>query len=996
MQLKHIKLAGFKSFVDSTRISFPTNLVAVVGPNGCGKSNVIDAVKWVLGELSAKNLRGDSMSDVIFNGSDLRKPSGQCSIELLFDNSSGKLGGEYAAYNEISIKRLMTRDSQSTYFINSTKCRRKDVQDLFLGTGLGPNSYAIIEQGMVSNLVSAKPEELRVHIEEAAGVSKYRERRKETEQRIKKTKENLSRVKDIKDEISRLIRRLEGQAKAAEKYNQLKAQEKENELKVAILFSLEAKNNRDSLQKKLDGTLRDQSIKDAEAKTKQAQIDEYRTEHESVRASYDVAQKNFYSVGADIARQEADIQNIAKTLSQSKADLERAKESYTKAIEKESTFDNLSPKEKELKLNISILKALEALDKTAELNLQISPLENSIKEKSMELEVQLSKLDEVKESFATITSQFEEARSSASSINSNIAMHEADLRNISKIEIQSKTDLEIAQENYAKALEEEKNIENLSPKEKAINLLDTIIDALKGMGSGGNGIYQKAIELKDQLIQILNIASAQSKSLTDEFLSRQNSLADLIKENAKKKSLTETELNDLVERKSNIEQELEAFITNRNKVDDLIRDMESKRSVAAADLRSLESEINSLKLELRTFEVNLENASHALTKEGINPSDLNPSDFQGMDLIELEGSLDKIQESISALSSINLASPDEYLTRQNDLSKLIEETETKKQELEESIAKLVQKSSSAEAVLVNIRQEQSKVDQELRDLENKRSVAELDLRSISEKVTNIKLELKTYEINLENANERIKKAGINIEDVNYEDYEDLVIKDIQDLLAEIQAKIIRLGAINLAAPDEIAEESKRGEKLEEQYDELTEALDKLTNAIKKIDVETKSRFKDSFDAVNARLKEVFPILFGGGFAELTLQDNDTLNGGVVLMARPPGKKNASISQLSGGEKALTALSLVFSIFELNPAPFCMLDEVDAPLDDLNTQRLINMVEEMSKTIQFIFITHNKVSMERSDHLMGITMQEAGVSRLVSVDVNQALELANTD
>ena len=507
-------------------------------------------------------------------------------------------------------------------------------------------------------------------------------------------------------------------------------------------------------------------------------------------------------------------------------------------------------------------------------------------------------------------------------------MHEADLRNISKIEIQSKTDLEIAQENYAKALEEEKNIENLSPKEKAINLLDTIIDALKGMGSGGNGIYQKAIELKDQLIQILNIASAQSKSLTDEFLSRQNSLADLIKENAKKKSLTETELNDLVKRKSNIEQELEAFITNRNKVDDLIRDMESKRSVAAADLRSLESEINSLKLELRTFEVNLENASHALTKEGINPSDLNPSDFQGMDLIELEGSLDKIQE--------------------------------------------------------------------LRDLENKRSVAELDLRSISEKVTNIKLELKTYEINLENANERIKKAGINIEDVNYEDYEDLVIKDIQDLLAEIQAKIIRLGAINLAAPDEIAEESKRGEKLEEQYDELTEALDKLTNAIKKIDVETKSRFKDSFDAVNARLKEVFPILFGGGFAELTLQDNDTLNGGVVLMARPPGKKNASISQLSGGEKALTALSLVFSIFELNPAPFCMLDEVDAPLDDLNTQRLINMVEEMSKTIQFIFITHNKVSMERSDHLMGITMQEAGVSRLVSVDVKQALELANTD
>lgn len=733
MQLKHIKLSGFKSFVDATKISFPTNLVAVVGPNGCGKSNVIDAVKWVLGELSAKNLRGDSMADVIFNGSDLRKPSGQCSIELLFDNSAGKLGGEYASYNEISIKRSMTRDSQSAYFINSTKCRRKDVQDLFLGTGLGPNSYAIIEQGMVSSLVTAKPEELRLHIEEAAGVSKYRERRKETEQRIKKTKENLSRVKDIKDEISRLIKRLEGQAKAAEKYNSFKEQEKEIELKVAILFSLEAKNNRDDIQKKLDAVLRDQKIKDAETKTKQSQIDEYRTQHESVRDSYDIAQKNFYSVGADIARLESDLQNINITESQSKKELEKVKE------------------------------------------------------------------------------------------------------------------------NYERALEKEVNLENLSPKEKAILLLDNIIDALKSIGSSGSDIYKKALELKDQLTSILNIASVQSKSLTAE-----------------------------------------------------------------------------------------------------------------------------------------------YLSRQDDLSKIIQDSKSRKQTLESDITQLVEKSSEAETALIEIRQKQSKVDQELRDLENKRSIAELDLRTISEKVTSIRLDLKTYEINLENANEKIKSSGVKINDINFSDYEDLDLKELQDNLVDIQAKIIRLGAINLAAPEEIAEESKRKDKLEEQYDELTDALDKLTNAIKKIDIETKSRFEDSFNAVNTRLKEIFPILFGGGFAELKLLDNDMLNSGVVFMARPPGKKNATISQLSGGEKALTALSLVFSIFQLNPAPFCMLDEVDAPLDDVNTQRLINMVEEMSQTIQFIVITHNKVSMERSDHLMGITMQEAGVSRLVTVDVNQALELADSE
>jgi len=283
----------------------------------------------------------------------------------------------------------------------------------------------------------------------------------------------------------------------------------------------------------------------------------------------------------------------------------------------------------------------------------------------------------------------------------------------------------------------------------------------------------------------------------------------------------------------------------------------------------------------------------------------------------------------------------------------------------------------------------------LRSLENNKSIVELDSRSISEKITNIRLDLKTYEINLENSNKKIKAAGIDIEKIDFTKYEDLSISELEDKLADIEAKIIRLGAINLAAPEEIEEESKRKEELDKQYDDLIEALDKLNGAIKKIDNETKTIFKDSFDAVNIKLKEVFPKLFGGGLAELNLTDDDPLHAGVILMARPPGKKNSSISQLSGGEKALTALALVFAIFDLNPAPFCLLDEVDAPLDDLNTLRFINMVEEMSKTVQFIFITHNKVSMERSDYLMGVTMQEAGVSRMVSVDVNQALELAES-
>ena len=626
----------------------------------------------------------------------------------------------------------MTRDAQSDYFINNAKCRRKDVQDIFLGTGLGPSSYAIIEQGMVSKLVSAKPDELRTHIEEAAGVSKYRERRRETESRIKRTKENLSRVKDIRDEIGRLIKRLENQAKAAEKYKKLNDEKSQIELDTAILFSLEAKNNRDDLQKKLDSFNRDLKIKNAESETIQSQIDQFRTENESVLTEYESAQKNFYSIGAEIAKREANLQNINKTENETKFKLEKTKE------------------------------------------------------------------------------------------------------------------------NLEKAKETEKNFDELSPSEQAIHILNEIIATLKKYSIQNDSILDKANKLKVLLAEILNIASAQSKTLTEE-----------------------------------------------------------------------------------------------------------------------------------------------YQSRQEDLSKEIFEAEKLKSSIEEEMQTYVEESSQAESVLISLRQKQSKFNEDLRSLENNKSIVELDSRSISEKITNIRLDLKTYEINLENSNKKIKAAGIDIEKIDFTKYEDLSISELEDKLADIEAKIIRLGAINLAAPEEIEEESKRKEELDKQYDDLIEALDKLNGAIKKIDNETKTIFKDSFDAVNIKLKEVFPKLFGGGLAELNLTDDDPLHAGVILMARPPGKKNSSISQLSGGEKALTALALVFAIFDLNPAPFCLLDEVDAPLDDLNTLRFINMVEEMSKTVQFIFITHNKVSMERSDYLMGVTMQEAGVSRMVSVDVNQALELAES-
>ena len=993
MQLNHIKLSGFKSFVDPTKISFPTNLVGVVGPNGCGKSNVIDAVRWVLGELSAKNLRGESMVDVIFNGSENRKPSGQCSIELLFDNSSGKIGGEYASFNEISIKRVMTRDAQSTYFINSTKCRRKDVQDIFLGTGLGPSSYAIIEQGMVSKLVSAKPEELRTHIEEAAGVSKYRERRRETENRIKKTKENLSRVKDIKDEIERLIRRLENQANAAEKYNLFKGEESQKQTDIAILYSLEAKNNRDKLQKNLDALNRDLKIKQAESDSKQAQIDEHRTENASVVDAYENAQKNFYSIGAEIAKHESDLHNINKSEISNNEALERAKTSYQNAIEKESSFKDLSPKEKELKLDIAIVKALNALEKKSTIDISIKPLEEKITQKQNELDSKQNVIDIEKREQVEITEEIKTLQQKKYSTEADIARIEGALQNLNKIKENAKLDFKKAENNYTEAVQKEANNEHLSPKEKAIHLLDSISDLLKAFGSKAESINSKLFELKELLISILKIASDQSKSYTDDFLNRKNQLEEHIKATSEDIIAKNTELSELKVKNTTINNELSSKLQNQSNVDEKIRDLDGSKSIVSNELRSLEKDISDLRLELRTHEVNLENASVVLDKAGVNISNLDSSKYQGADLVSLESSLDEIQKNIAELGTSNLASPEEYLERQNDLIKSLSEGEIKKTEIQKIMSDLVEKSSNAESVLTDIRQKQSEFNDSLRDLENQKSIAELDLKSIGEKVTNLRLDLKTHEINLDNANAKIKESGLNIDNIDFSKYENMNINELQNSLTDIQAKIIRLGAINLAAPEEIASESKRKEELDIQYNDLTNALEKLTGAIKTIDSETKTRFQDSFDAINSRMKEVFYKLFGGGIAELALTEDDALNAGVVIMARPPGKKNSSISQLSGGEKALTALALVFAIFELNPAPFCILDEVDAPLDDLNTMRFINMVEEMSKTVQFIFITHNKVSMEKSDHLMGVTMQEAGVSRMVSVDVNQALEFA---
>lgn len=629
------------------------------------------------------------------------------------------------------------------------------------------------------------------------------------------------------------------------------------------------------------------------------------------------------------------------------------------------------------------------------INAELEPLVTNKSSIQVKIDSLDSTINQINEENSSLPNKLEKAQKNVFALEASINTLKSNQSRLSSSKDKTNIDLENAKANYEEAKRKEESKENLSPKEKAIAVLDNIIKSLSENNINIGNIQERAKELKSLLKDILQIASAQSKSLTDELLKRQDELNALLI--TIENDITNSSLK-LDEHESNLKvaaKDLEEFKDLRKTVDNEISKIEEQKSSVVNEFRLLTDQINQFNLELRTYEINLENALSSLSRAGVSISDMNPSDFEGMDLDLLENTLDEVQENISKLGNVNFTSPEEYKNRQVELEKLIEDGIKEKALTESAMAELVQKSSEAESVLVDIRKKQSHFNENLRELETKKQYAELDVKKLADKITDTRLELKTYEINLDNANKQIQDSGIEMGDIDLDKYKEMDINNLQDELAKIQSKIIRLGAINLAAPDEIAEESKRKEELDIQYDDLTQALDKLSSAIKTIDNETKSMFKDSFDSVNARIKEVFPKLFGGGFAELTLTDDDPLNAGVVLMARPPGKKNSSISQLSGGEKALTALSLVFSIFELNPAPFCLLDEVDAPLDDLNTMRFINMVEEMSKEVQFIFITHNKVSMEKSDHLMGVTMQEPGVSRLVSVDMKEALEFVET-
>ena len=902
MRLSKIKLSGFKTFVEPTTLTLPSNLVGIVGPNGCGKSNVIDAVRWVLGESSAKYLRGESMSDVIFNGSASRKPVSNASIELFFDNSEKKIVGEFAQYNEISTRRVITRDGQSEYYLNGTKCRRKDITNLFLGTGLGPRSYAIVQQAMISSLIEAKPDEMRVFLEEASGISKYKQKRKETESRIKNTRENLNRLNDLKEEIDKQIKRLKKQARDAEKYKELKNREKdiEGEIIYCKISDIDKKlEQNDSESKSYRDTYDDRLTK---LRKIEADIEELRIKNNEVNESFNLKQKDHFEIQANIARIEQSIE-------------------YEKELESQKSIN------------------------AQEIKKELDRIKVEYSEDQIELE--------------RINTELESKNKS----------NQANKNNFSQLENELKT----TSDNLI--IEDEQN-ENLRAE---LNELKTTFES---ESVRINLLEKQSTEQNRQKQIIINV-----HELKDSFIALKSSLEDSIADFGDETSTTINNQIDRLEKKinqlSSEYEDTELKITENEEQLSKSKEISGQTKLLIDELTKKKNESDQKKVDLANLR-NTQSQKLANIREKVQDDELKTESLKTSQQ-GLQTAITRLEAQMTQLKSRSL----ELTAKENPQRSI---NDDQKQELES----LLNMSLKSEKSLEVERKKQEEMQSHLRNQEVDRTNLNASVNQAREDLERFKLKQKEYEVRKESLNEQLISMDLDYKSIDQKSSSKNMTLDSLSLeLEKILRGIDRLGAINLAAEAEFKEESKRMEKLDEQFEDLNRALETLTSAIKQIDDESKSRFSETFEKVNEGLSKHFPRLFDGGKAYLELEDNDALNGGVFVMARPPGKRNSNIHLLSGGEKALTAVALLFSIFELNPAPFCLLDEVDAPLDDTNVARFCEIVKEMSSNVQFVVITHNKTTMELTKQLIGVTMSEPGVSRLVSVDLDEAIELSET-
>ena len=1163
MRLSKIKLAGFKSFVDPTTILLPSNLVGVVGPNGCGKSNVIDAIRWVLGESSAKNLRGDSMTDVIFNGSANRKPVGTASIELFFDNADGTIGGQFARYGEVAVRRTMSRDGQSQYFLNNVRCRRKDITGIFLGTGLGPRSYSIIEQGMISRLIEAKPEDMRRHLEEAAGISKYKERRRETENRIRHTRDNLDRLNDLREEIDNQLQHLQKQARAAERYKVLKDElrQVDAELLAINLGKLDAEAHEEHMKFERKQTEHESAV--AAQRKIESDIEAARQVQIIIGDELSATQARHYSVDLEISHLEQAIEHNRSTRERQKLDLEETQGLLTE-ISREIDVDEAQLRELDQKIS-ELTPNLDSVQQAAETSASL--LERSeadlarwrehwnqfgeeLNESRRIGEVEQARVEHLETQLAQLQSR----SASLESERSDISVDELEDKLAAQVSAEA-TSAQREQELARKQQELQQGLDNHRSQQETLGreletnrgrldssraryeALQTLQKAALGGDEEHAGEWLAANKLDNQpkLAQKLEVKGewqlaveavlgdflqAVSVKQFDSYLKRLPDGNVLLYEDDPLKYTEDSQPGRLLAQVNNAgpAAELLARVWTADTLDKAMRlrsrlgagesvitpggvwlsrtwvrvsrrDAESggvltrekemrelQKSIAVLERQvqraeesreKLKIEIERLEQDRKELQVNQTSAakehSAVATELAGTRSELDRSRQRVLALGEDSQSIDTdindvttaIRESKARLSQAGkkgaqLSGQEADLkTRQQELLKEIdvnrqqadearehyqtttievqsqrsfrasatttlERALSQRQQLTERLTTLTTHLSEGETPLAELQEklqekltlkvsvdnelrgkheELEKANDGLRSQESRRSEQDKIVNEVRELVDSRRMAVRELEIRREGVAEQFAATNLNLETIQNELPEEYSVEAWQARQEKIQRGLDRIGTVNLLAIEEFEEQSERANYLKVQYEDLTSALETLETAIRKIDRETRARFQEVFENVNAGLKRIFPRLFGGGHAYMSLEGDDLLNAGVTIMAQPPGKRNTSIQLLSGGEKALTAVALVFSIFELNPAPFCLLDEVDAPLDDANVGRFCEIVREMSANVQFIFITHNKVTMELASQLMGVTMGEPGVSRLVSVDVDEAVKLA---
>jgi len=1169
MRLEKIKLSGFKSFVDPTTVHLTSNLIGIVGPNGCGKSNIIDAVRWVMGESSAKHLRGGHMADVIFNGSATRQPVSHASVELFFDNNEGVLGGAYAQYSSISVKRQLNRDGQSVYFLNNLRCRRRDIVEIFLGTGLGARSYAIIEQGTISRMVESKPEELREHIEEAAGISKYKEKRHETEIRMRHTRENLDRLNDIRSEVEKQLKRLKSQAKKAESFKQLKKEERQCRVELLALrwqgYHAEVCDYEHKIQE-IAEQHNSLSVRQIELKstitTKQNLLRSHRelSGQEQERYYQSVAQvdqlsqkidntiQNNERLQLEITRLRNQEKNIAVEITADKEqllrcieDMDAAKLAYQAAAEKELKLsqlaqvalsnqqqwqaeweafsNNYSQAKGQLEIQQSQLIQLERQHTQTQNHLvQLQSERTELSDTTIQLEIETlgQAIDEISLKRAEFRHQLEQQVQEISQCRQQVKKSREELNSLhakdhalkGKIESLSvlqqhsigKKNKKIVQWLQSNALSDKKRLAEMievdSGWELAVEMVLT--QSLDAIYVENLGLYIGSLEhLKDETLTLFTDATksnyqgkdqlpllmgkiqapvgvqvflegiycadslsiaydyvknlvgresiitpngvwvgsgwirlAQSKTPQSGILQREKELRSLKQEQSSLASeliQQEQSVSSFENRLKYAEEQRELF---QQKDKTIAEDLTVKSAEFSANSARLDQQSQRLKQVLRNIEAmemqlseidlamkrlseakvqavqlmtGLEKEKHALElqkkirQEDWQEASQNATNAKQI-LLELQGQIESfqnsknlIQKQVDRLSDISKQDNERLIELEAKYQESVEPLSHEKNELVNLTSKNKQLHLSVQKMSEQLQKMEEALHEHVSDLD--KCTQQID--SLKEALNKHRLLQEESKIREKTVAEQLTELNATVEDViagcSDEAEEHAWRRKLDDLVNKIE----KLGAINLTAIDEYNSEQQRLDFLNDQHVDLTTALDKLDQAINKIDQETQVCFKTTFDAINLGLQQKFEKLFEGGQAYLELTEGDMLEAGVNIVARPPGKKTRSIHLLSGGEKALTAVALIFSFFDLNPAPFCMLDEVDAPLDDANVERFSKLVEEMSENVQLMFISHNKVTMEIAKQLAGVTMRESGVSRMVAVDIDEAIDLAES-